>query len=430
MKNDSIKSAVLLALTASCTLVDNPNLAGTTGAEASTGSEHDSGPAPTSTGGEHGSETHPVLTSTGTSGSSGSTDTGSSSDSTDSGTTDAATCRDGIRNEDETDVDCGGQCGATCMPGADCLLGTDCITGGCSMGLCNDYLSVMASPACSNHDGITPAPLTASPAGGSGTYTFAWTPNDGSLSTSDMAMTSASPASGQQLYTVTVDDGLATAQDDVQVVNTEPFDLQNDCTLYTASFFGGAFPPIDYDITGTVACAVNNGDFGLGMCSTVYQNTRLVARLAVTDASDNDMIGLAWGIQPNVSSFYSLSWKAVTQFVLGCDAPGGILVKRIDAPMLADLDFADIYCSPNTANSTLLLDPMATTIDGWEAGQSYTVTIDFTDTGSTVSVIRDSDMVQIVDFVVPDATFTSGSFGWTSFSQITACAGPLSAACL
>ena len=40
-------------------------------------------------------------------------------------------CSDGIKNQDETDVDCGGSC-ELCDVGASCLVGSDCITGLCN----------------------------------------------------------------------------------------------------------------------------------------------------------------------------------------------------------------------------------------------------------------------------------------------------------
>jgi hypothetical protein len=58
------------------------------------------------------------------------------------------------------------------------------------------------------------------------------------------------------------------------------------------------------------------------------------------------------------------------------------------------------------------------------------VTIDFTPTGSDVTIIRQSDSVTIAAFTVTDTTFTSGFFGSTTISQTNACAGPLNASCL
>lgn len=46
-------------------------------------------------------------------------------------------CADGVLNGAETALDCGGQCGATCSGGLACNSGADCATSGCTGGLCN-----------------------------------------------------------------------------------------------------------------------------------------------------------------------------------------------------------------------------------------------------------------------------------------------------
>lgn len=344
------------------------------------------------------------------------------------------TCKDGVINGGETDLDCGGPCGATCDPGEGCLVGMDCVSFGCDAGnnTCNDFLSVDATPSCSDYDGLAAAALTATASGGSGVYTYAWTPDDGSLSAPDQAMTDATPA-GFQSYTVTVDDGFAMAQDDVVVVSSQPFDLQNNCVLHARDFSNNAGPPsISYDMGGTRACELGNNDFGLHLCEgTNFQNVRLQGTLQVIDdAGDNDLMGLVWGAQPNLSSFYSLTWKSGAQNFFGCSVPAGIVVKRVEAPTLADLTGADMYCPADTAQSTFLLGPAGTTTQPWVEGQTYTVTIDFTDLGSMVSVVRDSDGVELASFAIGDATFTSGFFGSTTYSQANACVGPLFAECL
>jgi hypothetical protein len=43
----------------------------------------------------------------------------------------AETCTDGLMNQDESDVDCGGTCGATCTPGDTCADDGDCTTDDC-----------------------------------------------------------------------------------------------------------------------------------------------------------------------------------------------------------------------------------------------------------------------------------------------------------
>ena len=345
-------------------------------------------------------------------------------------------CDDGLQNGDETDEDCGGMCGATCEPGEMCLDGGDCLSAGCDPGTltCNDYLSVVAAPACSESDGAPVTVMAVASGGTGGPYTYAWTPDDGTVVDPDMATTDINPA-GFASYTVTADDGVNIAQDTVVVVNSAPFDLENNCTLFTADYnagTGGA-ASITYDMGGTRACELGNNEFGLHLCDTVsFSETRLVGTVEVLDdQGDNDWVGLVWGAQDE-SNFYSLVWKQSQQDFFGCTTPGGVLVKRIEAAAFTDLGGADWYCPNDTADSTVLVlptDPGSTT-DGWDEGESYSVAIDFTATGSTVTITRDSDLAQIANFVVADTTFTSGSFGSTTLSQENACVGPLFGQCL
>jgi hypothetical protein len=55
-----------------------------------------------------------------------------------------ASCSDGLRNGDETGVDCGGSCAAKCDDGTACSLGGDCKSGLCNTGRCIET-------ACSDH---------------------------------------------------------------------------------------------------------------------------------------------------------------------------------------------------------------------------------------------------------------------------------------
>ncbi len=48
-----------------------------------------------------------------------------------------ATCHDGIKDGQETDVDCGGPTCDSCPVGNRCLVDTDCITDVCSAGVCH-----------------------------------------------------------------------------------------------------------------------------------------------------------------------------------------------------------------------------------------------------------------------------------------------------
>lgn len=50
--------------------------------------------------------------------------------------TPAASCTDGIRNQDESDVDCGGSCSLKCSNGKVCKSNADCISNVCTSGTC------------------------------------------------------------------------------------------------------------------------------------------------------------------------------------------------------------------------------------------------------------------------------------------------------
>ncbi len=340
-------------------------------------------------------------------------------------------CDDGIQNGSETDLDCGGSCGNTCETGEDCLSGLDCVDDVCDPDTttCAPPLSVVAAPSCSDFAGL-PVGLSAVASGGTGVYTYSWTPAD-SLDDATSATPNAAPA-GFVSYTVTVDDGVNQAVDTVTVVDNQPFDLQNNCGLQARDFLNSAGPPsVTYSQGGTVACENGNNDFGLHLCEdVVFEDVQLRGVLEVTnDANDDDLIGLVWGAQDN-AHFYSLTWKRLAQDFFGCNVPQGIVVKRVEAASFNAMTGADVYCAADTAGSTLLLSPAETTTAGWAEGQSYTVTIDYATTGSSVTVVRDSDGFQIAQFDVNDATFPSGAFGSTVISQANSCVGPLTASCL
>ncbi|MEP7052830.1 MAG: discoidin domain-containing protein [Pseudomonadota bacterium] len=56
----------------------------------------------------------------------------------------AQTCSDGIKDQDESDVDCGGTTGcAPCVPGKTCSSNDDCNGGGCTSGMCR-------APSCTD----------------------------------------------------------------------------------------------------------------------------------------------------------------------------------------------------------------------------------------------------------------------------------------
>ena len=54
-----------------------------------------------------------------------------------------ATCSDGIKNQNETDVDCGGPCipSKTCGNGLKCNSGSDCTSVICTLNICQGKCS-------------------------------------------------------------------------------------------------------------------------------------------------------------------------------------------------------------------------------------------------------------------------------------------------
>ena len=73
----------------------------------------------------------------------------------------APTCSDGLRNRDETDVDCGGKICPKCIDAKICSDGSDCVSGVCRSRICQGMLTVVliqlklggfSAPTCS--DGV------------------------------------------------------------------------------------------------------------------------------------------------------------------------------------------------------------------------------------------------------------------------------------
>jgi hypothetical protein len=50
----------------------------------------------------------------------------------------AATCTDATKNQDETDIDCGGSCGLKCAAGKSCKANSDCVSGICTANVCTN----------------------------------------------------------------------------------------------------------------------------------------------------------------------------------------------------------------------------------------------------------------------------------------------------
>ena len=61
----------------------------------------------------------------------------------------SAQCKDGVKDGDETDVDCGGSCGTTCGQGEACAAAKDCVGAQCTDGVCCNSACDGECEACS-----------------------------------------------------------------------------------------------------------------------------------------------------------------------------------------------------------------------------------------------------------------------------------------
>ncbi|MEM6295589.1 MAG: hypothetical protein AAGA54_30225, partial [Myxococcota bacterium] len=349
----------------------------------------------------------------------------------------APACDDGVQNGDETGLDCGGSCGATCDTGESCDDANDCLSAGCDGGACNPPLSVVITPnACADAAGGAISYTATASGGTGGPYTYAWTPDDGTIDAPTAQTVTILPTEYAS-YTVTADDGANTATAvGVVVLSNQAFNLQNNCNLYTGL---GLQPPTDATITysagGTIATEQGNNDIGLHLCEDVaFTNVRLTGSAVVATASDDDWFGYVWGAQDS-SNFYILSWKQNAQNFFGCssnsgDSPAGIIVKRVFAPSFDDLTGADLYCANDTAQSQLLVDTDDALATGWLDNTNYTIEIEYRPTGSDIVVTNDDTATDIATFSMSDTTYTAGFFGSHTLSQQDVSVGPLFGACL
>ncbi len=319
--------------------------------------------------------------------------------------------------------------------------GTDCDDSDPTLDQC---LAVDAG-TCTTFATPTPAALMANASGGTGSYTYAWTPAV-TLDDPNVPNPNATPTN-YETYTVTVDDGFITASDSVTVVSADPFGLMGACELVQLDVLDGDIgedASITYQAGGTQACEDLNNDAGLHLCDVVFEDTAFEGTLRVDNLSpnindgDNDVVGFVWGAQ-DASNFYSFSWKASDQSGnAGVDVcpnapdflwPGGILVKRVEAPSVASLTSEDLFCNIDTDNSVVLTAPAQTNSVGWEFGEDYSVELDYTSMGTTIVVREDGGGV-VASIDINDNTFQNGRFGTLTFSQSGACSGPWNATCI
>jgi hypothetical protein len=182
-----------------------------------------------------------------------------------------------------------------------------------------------------------------------------------------------------------------------------------------------SWTPIDYDVSGippgewvlsednTVATQLINCD------PTMLQNNINAGfyvaegtfEVLITD--DNDMIGLAFGVQDS-SHFYILDWKQNEQL----PAMEGLSVKRISALSPDSLTIDDFWNSSGTQHSTILASQFGQ-FKGWTELVPYNYHLRFDAGDFEIRITRGETVVW--DISVNDGTFPSGAFGLYNFSQ-------------
>lgn len=70
----------------------------------------------------------------------------------------ALSCNDGLQNQDETDIDCGGLQCTRCAANQSCAIDHDCKTGFCSSNTCQGKIDLVSIEYPANHDFCTAVP--------------------------------------------------------------------------------------------------------------------------------------------------------------------------------------------------------------------------------------------------------------------------------
>jgi hypothetical protein len=267
--------------------------------------------------------------------------------------------------------------------------------------------------------------------GGTGVYTYAWTPVEG-LDDPMSATPLASPDATTS-YTVSATDdnfdpNAGSALGTVHVVG-EPWILAGDQTLCSTIGFDLAGEAVMFQSSpeGTQVCALNSGDPTAIVCPVEGAGASVSTTLEVTGPSTDGFLGLVWGWQSN-SQFYALIWKRGMQDFGNCIADEGVVIKRFDKLEDYALE-TDFLCSVSANNQTVLLGPMQTLASAWEFDHVYRIVLDHTENDTHIQIHDDTLMSQIADFMVVDNTYASGQVGLLFMAQPDLCAGPVVSQC-
>lgn len=145
----------------------------------------------------------------------------------------------------------------------------------------------------------------------------------------------------------------------------------------------------------------------------VFAGVEITGKFGVQTDSDDDLIGLVFGWQ-DPQNFYLLDWKQSGQILQPCgEAKVGVALKRVKAGSPV-ADCADLWDSAGTSKVSPLTD-VTRNATGWKDNTLYDFRIRF-QPGALRVEIKDGDAT-VATLTSADASFTSGKFGFYSYSQ-------------
>ncbi|MBV1858223.1 MAG: hypothetical protein KUG77_07410 [Nannocystaceae bacterium] len=323
------------------------------------------------------------------------------------------------------------QCNATGTWGVEiesCSFGCDDVGAACW-----SALSVDAGTCAEMTDGGSAA-LTATPGGGDGNYTYAWSPIS-TLDDDDSATVNATPPVATT-YAIALSDGEANAATDQVTVHItdQDWDLEAEgCSshVFADIFDAPAQPPNDaFFVNGTAHCNLrNNGLANAYVCPAIMEQTQVSFDLEVANNADNDGIGFVWGWQ-DASHFYLLSWKQTTEAAPWGPWEEGITIKRIEADAPGDITGEDLAATYDTPAGTVLATPSDFLDQGWENQTQYRVFLALSGATTTITILDQDNGVMVATGGITDGTLGPGAVGSYDASQRTACTGAWRSSCL
>ncbi len=324
------------------------------------------------------------------------------------------------------------QCNATGtwgVPIATCDFGCDDVGAACW-----SALTVEAGECAEVLSGSAVA-LTASPSGGDGIYSYAWSPG-ATLSPDDAATVSASPTE-MTTYQVVVGDTQGNAASDDVTVHVTDHQWQLDGPGCTTEVYGDVFespaaqPPTElYLEGGEVRCNMRpNGQPNVHVCPQVIDHAQVSFDLGAFNTADNDAIGFVFGWQ-DPSHFYLVSWKQTTEATPWGSWEQGITIKRIDADDPSDITGEDLGASYDTPHGTILAAPAEFYAGAWDNFDLYRVSVGIDGPTATITIFDVSNATALVTGSITDATYGPGAIGSYDASQRTACTGSWRSSCL